>query len=61
MVAPTRPSPSQSLRTTRSVSRPSLYTTTFVMLNVAAAKVKAEADSADDLKPEDDAQVEEEV
>lgn len=31
------------------------------MLNVAAAKVKAEADSADDLKPEDDAQVEEEV
>ena len=31
------------------------------MLNVAVAKVKAEADSADDLKPEDDTQVEEEV
>jgi hypothetical protein len=31
------------------------------MLTVTAAKVKAEADSADDLKPEDDAQVEEVV
>lgn len=32
-----------------------------MMLNIKAAKVKAEADSADDLKPEDDVQIEEEV